>query len=441
MTERIRWIIVGAGSAGCVFANRLSADPSNDVVLLDDGPGLDPGAVPLAISGPSFFDAMGEPGRLHTDLIATRASGIEPDLYQRGRGVGGSSAVNAMIALRGDSELYKRWGWHDADDAWSRVQLPTSTANAYEIGAIDRALRAHHLGCAADMTRLDGRRVTSAEAYLWPVLDRQNLTVIPHAEVDTIDFEGRRATGVRLGDGTELGADRVVLCAGAIHSPTVLLRSSVDTPGVGKHLQDHPSAVLTLQLRHGVPQDQSGLAVASVLHQVVNGNVLQLLPLNHLGPDPERAGLAALMAAVMTPVGRAGSVTIDGDGRPVVDFALLDDDRDVAALVDAIKLALEVVQSDAFTEVWQAVYIDDRGTTIDALSSDAAIADWARSHCADYVHATSTCAMGEVVDENGAVHGYEHLYVGDASVFPHIPDANTHLPTTMLAERLAARVR
>ena len=441
MTDRTRWIIIGAGSAGCVFANRLSADPSNDVVLLDDGPGLEPAAVPTAISGPSFFEAMAEPGRLHVDLLATRAVGIEPELYQRGRGVGGSSAVNAMVALRGDPELYRSWGWHDADEAWSRVQIPTTTAHPDQIGAIDRALRTHDLGRAADMTRRDGHRVTSAEAYLWPVLNRPNLTVAPNHEVDTITFVDRSATGVRLRDGTELAADRVLVCAGAIHSPTVLLRSGVDTPGVGAELQDHPSAVFTLQLRDEIPQDRAGLPVASVLHQVVNGNVLQLLPLSHLGPAPESAGLGALMAAVMTPVGRAGSVTIDVAGRPIIDFALLDDERDVAALVDAVDLALEVITSSAFTDICSAAYVDDRGTTIDALSSNEAIEDWARGSCGDYVHATSTCAMGRVVDDNGSVYGYEHLFVGDASVFPHIPDANTHLPTTMLAERLAMRLR
>ena len=291
------------------------------------------------------------------------------------------------------------------------------------------------------MTRVDGRRVTSAEAYLWPVLDRPNLTVAPNSEVRTITFVDRKAVGVRLRDGTDMAADRVLVCAGAIHSPTILLRSEVDTPGVGEQLQDHPSAVFTLQLRDGVVQDQTALPAASVLHQVVNHNLLQLLPLSHLGPAPESAGFGGLMAALMTPVGRAGSVTIDEDGQPAINFALLDDDRDLAGLSDAVKLALGLLTSSSFTEVVQAAFIDDQGTTVDQLDSDEAIAAWLRSSCGDYVHATSTCAMGRVVDDNGAVHGYENLFVGDASVFPHIPDANTHLPTTMLAERLAVRVR
>lgn len=435
------WIIVGAGSAGCVLANRLSADPLRQVTLLDDGPDLLPGNVPSGIAGPSFFEAMAEPERMHAALLATRVTGGEATLYQRGRGIGGSSAVNAMVALRGSTNVYRRWGWSDVDEAWDRLLIPTTAASADEVGAVDLALRTDPRCHAADLTRRAGSRVTSAEAYLWPVLDRDNLNVRPESEVATIIFEERTAIGVRLTSGEELRADRVVLSSGAIHSPTILLRSGVDTPGVGAHLQEHPSAVFTLQLQSHVPQDQTAVSVASALHHVVDDNLLQLLPMSHLGPAAETAGLGALMAALMTPVSSAGSVTIDEVGNPVVNFALLDNPHDLAGLTNAIQLAMHVLRTPAFEDILEAVYIDDLGTVLDELTNDGTIAEWLRAHCGDYVHASSTCAMGTVVDSSGALYGYNNIMVCDASVFPSIPDANTHFPTTMLAERLATRLR
>ena len=435
MTEH--WIIVGAGSAGCVLANRLSADGTRMITLLDDGPPLLPDQVPAGIDGPSFFDAMAEPGRLHVDLMATRAAGIEPSLYQRGRGIGGSSAVNAQVALRGSDAIYRSWGWTDTTDAYQRVAIPTWSPSDAEVGPVDRALRAHPLGEPAQLTRANGHRVTAAEAYLWPALDRANLEVRPNSEVRTVALDGNRAVGVTLADGTELNADRVIVAAGAIHSPAVLLRSGVTTPGIGQSLQDHPSAVFALQLKDGVDHDPSTLPIASTLHATVDGNLLQVLPMNHLGATPENAGLGALMAALMTPVGAAGSVTIDATGAPVVNFAMLEDAADVRALTAAVRLALDVLDTAAFRDIVEAVYIDDIGTTADALAADAAIEAWLRANCADYVHATSTCAMGTVVDNRGSVIGYDALSVVDASIFPHVPDANTHFPTTMLAERLS----
>ena len=435
------WIIIGAGSAGCVIANRLSEDPQRRVTLFDDGPPLSPGNVPNGISGPSFFEAMGEPGRIHDDLIARRNPATDPSLYQRGRGVGGSSAVNAMVALRGDPQIYADWGWLDADAAWNRVALETSTAAPAEIGAVNQALLDADPGARlVELTRRNGARMTSAQAYLWPVLDRPNLAVKADQAVRSIIVnEHAVAVGVELIDGTEQQADHVVLCAGAIHSPTILLRSGVTTPGIGVGLQDHPAVVFTLQLKTGVTQDQRGLAIAAVLETQVAGafghDVIQLLPLNAVGTDPDVAGLGAVMVALMTPTSSAGTVRIDKAGRPAVDFRLLDDERDAHALAAGVEHALEVLGRQPFTDLVDDIYIDDTGTTAAALDSPQAIASWLRSASGDYVHASSTCAMGTVVDESFAVRGYSNLFVCDASVFPTIPDVNTHLPTTMLAER------
>ena len=171
------------------------------------------------------------PGRLWDDLDAVRASGQAPRRYARGRGVGGSSAVNAMVALPGEPDDYDEWArnyqltdwsWQHVAPWFQRVAVPRHRSASH--GAVAAALVSVG-GEAAELTRFaDGRRASVNDVYIEPARARANFEVRGDSPVRRVVLEGTRAVGVELDDGTVIEAAAVVVCAGAIHSPRVLLR-------------------------------------------------------------------------------------------------------------------------------------------------------------------------------------------------------------------------
>ena len=391
------WVVVGGGSAGCVVARRLADTPGHRVTLIEAGSVWSRDERRSA----SFFDALGEPGR------------VFPGSFVRGRGLGGSSAVNGMLATPGDARQYESWGWLDAPAALDRVLVPRELPGGDELGPLDRALLAAAPDAAlAPLTQRGRHRVTSADAYL--ATHPADLEIVTDATVAAVTHDGRRARGVVLADGTTVEGDAVVVAAGAIGSPALLARSGVEVAGLGDGLRNHPAVPVTVTLARGVEVDAHGLVTASLLHR---GDI-QVLPLNHLGPASD--GVAMLLVVLMTPTGR-GQVGAGADEPAVeveVEVEVSDDDR--RRLSDGVELARELLAHQAFR----------------SLATDVSVGE----PPAGVFHATSTCAMGRVVDGGGAVIGYRDLYVVDASVFPDIPATNPHLPTLMLAERMAARL-
>lgn len=420
------------------MASRLSERPSCNVTLLEAGPDLRGGSqTPESISGPSFFAALSEPGRTWPELKAVRAVGQVPRPYRRGRGVGGSSVVNAMVAIPGHPDDYDEWSsvhgcegwaWRDVARWFVSTSLIMRRATWGEWGPVNQAL-AQALPDAREgvpLTRSSsGRRVSVNDVYLEPVRRRPNLIVRPDSLVDRVLFEGRRACGVLLADGTEVPADLVVVSAGAIHSPAILLRSGVDTPGLGDNLHDHPSVSISLMLKTHAPAGSLAVATLARASSGHEPDDLQFLPVDALDPSVPEFGTVFVALMRTRSRGSVRLVCSDPIVDPAVDFAMLSDERDWERLRLGVEMLHQLMSHPAFTAIGEAV---PAATEVDDV----------RAVLGDYVHAAGTCAMGTVVDERCALIGYEGVVVCDASVMPNAPRANTHLPTVMIAERVAA---
>lgn len=478
MTDVHDVLIVGAGSAGCVLADRLSARGLR-VLLVEAGSDLRSSSMPAAISGESFFGAIAEPGRVWPGLRASRTAEQARSHYLRGRGVGGSSAVNAMIGLWGEVDDYDSWerdhgcvgwGWSSVERYFTRIEVPLRRADHVDVSRIGGALIetcltngwAQHRGpyplaaIPADvgpalLTRdADGRRVSVADAYLERARARDNVHVVTDALADRVIIERGVARGVVLADGRELGARTTVLSAGAIHSPALLLRSGVEREGVGANLRDHASVPFTMRLATHLDASSLPIGALARFSSGLRPADLQLLPIDHHGAtaDAEGAQYGSLNLALMKvrSTGRVRLASNDPMTDPLVDFDMLSDEVDIEALTAGVHTVRRLLESRHFAAVAERVFIDDAGTTLEALPDDATVvASWMRGRMGDYVHASGTCAMGSrhseasVVDADCRVIGIDGLRVCDASIFPDLPRANTHFPVMMAAEHLADR--
>lgn len=520
------YIIIGAGSAGCVLANRLTEDPSSRVLLLEAGGGDDS----PAIRTPALYGQLQDSPCDWGDRTTPQAQLHGRRIYMpQGRVLGGSSAINYLIYIRGNRADYDQWrqagndgwGYEDVLPYFIKSEANQNFADRYHGTAGPLAVSSHppghplveryfaaaqeigipynpdfngesQEGCGPlQATLRGGIRCSAAQAYLHPAMTRPNLTVLTHAQVTRLRFQGDRAVGVdylRFGNLERAEASgEIILSAGALRSPQLLLLSGIgpaaelqrlgipvrlDLPGVGKNLQDHlhtrvrcaiteplTLAGLSAEARAAAWREyetsrtgpfasnclEAGAFLKSTPDEAIPG--LQMFFLMTLPPDfPEGAALnrhgMTFTAYINRPSSRGEIRLASADplDRPVIDPAYLREPDDLRCAIAGVRWNLRILAAKAFDDI--------RGEEIapgHAARSEAEIEDFVRRTASTTWHPAGTCKMGNdaaaVVDERLRVRGIEALRVVDASIMPTIVSGNTNAPTIMIGEKAADLIR
>jgi choline dehydrogenase len=505
-------IIVGGGSAGAVLAARLSEEPSRRILLLEAGPDY----ATLDSTPDDLRDCRRMSLREHDWGLIAHAVPGRAIPYPRGRVIGGSSAVNATVALRGAPADYDEWA-SLGNDAWSWAKVLPHFRRLEDDPIGSHALhgrggpieirrwrrdeliptqRAFFDACrrlgfpeVADhnepdasgvgpfpQNRRDRLRLSTAVTYLLPVRDRCNLTIRSRCLVSRVLFAGREAVGVEVRSGAEserVYGRRITLAAGAIGSPTILMRSGVgpkaalldlgiepvvELPGVGEGLMDHPVTRLLLVPRPGSCDTQTPLTQV-VLRYTAPGsgerNDMQLVMFSHVDVEgiAGRQAVAMLGAplAIGLPValerplarGRLSLASTDAGVPPVIELNLAADPEDLRRLVKGVRLAWQVAHQPEIARHTDHIAL----LTEETMSSDAAIASYIRATVATQFHPCGTARMGPaddplaVVDQHCRLHAMQNLRVVDASIMPTIPRANINLTCIMIAEHVSHWMR
>ena len=479
------YVIVGAGSAGCILANKLSADPATSVFLLEAGP--KPRSKEIRI--PAAFSKLMK-SKFDWDYETTPQQALDGRrIYvPRGKTLGGSSAMNAQMHIPGHPADFDAWpeGWswdtmkRYLDDfeeescsvSEQRATNPMSTAFVQSAEASGVAapcdLRPETLA-GVSITRVHqrkGLRCTAADAWLKPARGRDNLTIATGAQVLGIDFDGKRAARVRHSDGeTEVGRE-LILSAGAIGSPHILLLSGVgpggevhDLPGVGRNLREHPMAIMLwnasgkeslfaaekpaqlvklLLQRRGMLTSNVGEAAAFVAsREGLEAPDIELLfaPVLYLDEgltEPDRHGFSAGVIGLQPR--SVGSLTLrsrDPLEPPDIDYALLTDPDDMRVLAEGVRLMRRVAATPPLMDIAE----EERAPGPEDVES------WIRGNVQTVYHPVGSCALGSVVDNELRVKGLEGIRVVDGSVIPNLMRGHPHPQISMVALRAAELIR
>lgn len=492
-------VVVGAGAAGAVIAARASEDPSRSVLLLDAGPDY-----PIAAELPEdLYDGHDNSYVDHDWGLSYQPLTDRTDRFPRGRVTGGSSAVNTTIALRGIPADYDEWAalgnpgwaWADVLPAFNRLERdldfgtepyhgdagPISIRrwNADELvptqaAFIEAAVEHGFPRCddvnAPDavgvgpmaMNKLGRLRISTAVGYLSAARYRANLTIRPNTLVRRVIVEAGRATGVETAASEQIDAGLVVVSAGAIHTPGVLVRSGIGdadelaslgidpvavVPGVGANLSDHPALAILLKPKFPEFCAPDLPLVQTICRYTTNGSTSPLdVNIELITRSRGRDGSPMFMLAPsLEQVDGRGTVrqsSSTADSMPTISTCFGENDRDVHRHVEALEDAFALTRLAPLRDFIEEVSFPDP-----ARSSRADLETLARRVSASGYHPCGTAKMGPaddpmaVVDHRGRCHAVDQLVVADASIMPTVPRANINLSTIMIGEMVGEWLR
>jgi choline dehydrogenase len=502
------YVVVGAGSAGCAVAARLSEDADVRVAVLEAGSRQLPAQVRSDIEVPSHWALV-----QHTVADWEHESIPQPALNgrrvpePRGRIPGGTSNLYALMHIRGHRSDYDNWayngcpGWgyddvlpyfrklEDQEDDTSPVagkggplavenaslHDPNPTSQAFIDACLELGFARtqdfngpqmegtgwHHVNIRG------GKRHDMASAYLYPALAvRQNLTLIDAAQATQLIFRGRRCTGVEYLQGGErqqaVARREVIVCAGAIDSPKLLLLSGigdgqrlaglgipvlVDLPGVGENFHNHVLLPVVAVGAKPVPAPHQNMTEAALFYRSAPGWPAPDMQMAFVHGDPtqvnrdERPNVMIMLPGVVRPLARGWVrlAGLDPLAKPLVNPNYLGVDADFRRLTDGVRLARRIFATRAFAEWVQAVVVPAADLPDDRLG------EYVRDAADSYHHQAGSCRMGldalAVVDPELRVHGVEGLRVADASVMPAVPSGNCHAGIVMIGEKAADLIK